>query len=241
MKYTILGFNQKLLTEMGLSLKHAMILRWFIDFSFSGRMSEVVNDGKRYLWIKYQAVIDDLPILEIKNKETISRLFNKMVKSGLLERYIKKINGVYTCYRVNPEKYKTLIKDPTRTTEKSRGDDPKVDTPIDSKVETKDSSININSSIKYNIYGSEKNVRIQKRYYDNLEKDIGFELLKKCIEKLSLEKALHGYKYKRDDLAIRKWVIDAVKKQSPEDLKSKETITERLERISKMEENKLYD
>ena len=62
-------------------------------------------------------------------------------------------------------------------------------------------------------YGSEKNVLLTDGQYSNLVTDLGEPMALACIEKLSSEKALHGYKYKRDDLAIRKWVIDAVKEK----------------------------
>jgi len=66
---------------------------------------------------------------------------------------------------------------------------------------------------KRKTYGTEKNVMLTENQYHNLETDLGDSLLKSCIEELSSAKAMKGYKYKRDDLAIRKWVIDAVKKK----------------------------
>jgi hypothetical protein len=62
-----------------------------------------------------------------------------------------------------------------------------------------------------NRYGSEKNVLLSEKEYASLLADLGAPLLSSCIEELSTAKAMKGYKYKRDDLAIRKWVVDAVK------------------------------
>ena len=64
-------------------------------------------------------------------------------------------------------------------------------------------------------YGSEKNVLMTDAQYSSLKDDLGLPLLTACIEELSTAKAMKGYKYKRDDLAIRKWVIDKVKKDRP--------------------------
>jgi hypothetical protein len=60
-------------------------------------------------------------------------------------------------------------------------------------------------------YGPEKNVLLTDKQYESLLADLGETVLKACIDELSTAKAMKGYKYKRDDLAIRKWVVDAVK------------------------------
>lgn len=62
-------------------------------------------------------------------------------------------------------------------------------------------------------YGSEENVLMTDAQYSKLVSDLGEPMAKACIEELSEAKAMKGYKYKRDDLAIRKWVIDAIKKK----------------------------
>ena len=62
-------------------------------------------------------------------------------------------------------------------------------------------------------YGSEKNVLLTDAQYSKLVSDLGESMALACIEELSSAKAMKGYKYKRDDLAIRKWVVDAVRKR----------------------------
>ena len=155
MRYNLEGFNQQKLVEMKLNSNDAIILRWFVDFYATIKMS-VVKDkfGQEFKWVKYQAVIDDLPILEIKNKQVIARHFEKMVKCGILEKYLHKQEGTYSCFRLT-EKYRVLI-------EKLNPIDSKVDTPIDSKVDTKDSSININDSIKIPITDKKNNIEYDK-------------------------------------------------------------------------------
>jgi hypothetical protein len=141
MKYTIEGFNQVELVKMGLNSNDAIILRWFVDFYATSKMAIVKNEtGQEFKWVKYQAVIDDLPILGITNKQVIARHFDKMVAAGIIEKYIHKQMGVFSCFRIT-EKFRVLI-------EKLKGVDSKVETPIDSKVETKDHSIKENHSIK---------------------------------------------------------------------------------------------
>jgi N-terminal phage replisome organiser (Phage_rep_org_N) len=62
-------------------------------------------------------------------------------------------------------------------------------------------------------YGSEKNVNLTDKQYQSLVTDLGLTMATACIEELSTRKAMKGYSYKRDDLAIRNWVIEAVKKK----------------------------
>jgi uncharacterized phage protein (TIGR02220 family) len=141
MKYTIEGFSQKRLVELGLDTVDACILRWFVDFSHTDKMVKFIrsglSDGVPFLWVNYQAVIDDLPILGITNREVIARRFKKMESCGLLEVYIKKADtGSFSCFRLISSIYEALIMAP----------DSKVGWPPDSKVDPKDSSSNINSS-----------------------------------------------------------------------------------------------
>ena len=141
MKYTVEGFDQVELVKMGLNSNDAVILRWFVDFYATGKMAIVKDEhGQEFKWVKYQAVIDDLPILGITNKQVIARHFDKMVTAGIIEKYIHKQMGIFSCFRIT-EKFRVLI-------EKLKGVDSKVETPIDSKVETKDHSIKENHSIK---------------------------------------------------------------------------------------------
>lgn len=142
MKYTIEGFSQQVLIELNLNHSDALILRWYVDFL--PKMTSIEYENMQYKWVKYQAIIDDLPCLGITNKQVIARHFNKFVECGIMKKYIDKKGGIFTCYCLTTE-YLTLVEG---STQKLIGIDSKVDTPINSKVETKDSSISINSSIK---------------------------------------------------------------------------------------------
>jgi hypothetical protein len=158
MKYTIEGFSQAKIVELKLDNTDALILRWFVDFL--PKMTTVTHEGKNYQWVKYQAVIDDLPCIRISNREVIARRFNKFVDAGIMEKYINKEGGVFTCFALT-NKYLILVEDAFNykvdpSTLKYIPLDPKVDTPLDAKVDTKDPSIIINSSIKFN---KEKNIK----------------------------------------------------------------------------------
>lgn len=147
MKYTIEGFSQQLLIDKGLDCIDAVILRWYSDFQVSGKMTQIINKGKIYYWLKYDYVIQELPIIGIKNKESLYRRMKKLVYAGILEHYTKKSGGVFSCYRITENYYE--LTSSTKSTQKSEGIDSKVRTPTDSKVGSKDSSIKEDSSIKY--------------------------------------------------------------------------------------------
>ena len=148
MKYTINGFDQKLFHEYGLNLADSFLLRWFTDFRDTEKMAFHLIDNVPYYWIRYQAVIDDFPCLEINNTESIARRFNKFVDSGILKKHIKKnSNGTFSLFAIG-DNYSKLL---THPTQKSNPPDAKVEPPPDAKVEPKDSSTNINTSTKINI------------------------------------------------------------------------------------------
>ena len=66
MKYTVEGFNQKVMLEMGFDCIDAVILRFIVDFWHSNKMTKIFNEGKEFLWIKYSNIINQIPIINIK-------------------------------------------------------------------------------------------------------------------------------------------------------------------------------
>ena len=113
MKYTVEGFDQQLLVEYGLDCVDSVILRWFVDFYHTGKMAKVLNDGKEYAWVDYSGLIEDLPIIRIKN-DAVRKRFIKFEKCGLMEHYTKKQGGSYSCYRLT-DKYERLVNKITST------------------------------------------------------------------------------------------------------------------------------
>lgn len=62
-------------------------------------------------------------------------------------------------------------------------------------------------------YGEYKHVQLTDAEYEKLCKDYGEDIAKRAITYLDEAIEMKGYKYKSHNLAIRKWVIDAVKKE----------------------------
>jgi hypothetical protein len=96
--------------ELGLGMDEAMILRWFVDYQASGKMRSISFEGRSWLWVSYQGVLDDLPIVGGSPK-TISRRFERLEAAGVVEHHTFKEGGVFSCYRINPTAYMTLIDD----------------------------------------------------------------------------------------------------------------------------------
>ena len=171
MKYTIEGFNQATLVEYGLNATDACILRYVVDFWHSGKMTKVTHEGKDFIWIKYDAVIEALPCIEIKSKIALARRFKKYIDCGLMEHYTHTTGGTFSCYRFT-EKYDPLIEKYEPLKLKSKN-------PLNSKVRTKDSSINDSSINKINKETATRilfylNEKAKKKYRvtDNSLKDI---------------------------------------------------------------------
>lgn len=81
--------NQEFCLRFGLDIVDACILQWFSDFENSGKMTPVLNDGEIFYYVSYQKVIDDLPLLKIKTHRAIKDRFDKLVKKGLLKKFIR--------------------------------------------------------------------------------------------------------------------------------------------------------
>jgi len=166
MKYNVCGFSQQELVNLNLDITDALILDWFVYFCFSGNMVKETIDDRDYYWVKYQAVITDLPCINIKNKEVIARRFNKFVKCKLMDKkVIKTFNGTYSMFALNSDILNKLVSHPTlksseHTTIESDIVDSKVESAPDLKVEPKDNTISY-SSINNNSNGKFKKPTIE--------------------------------------------------------------------------------
>ena len=138
MVYTILGFSQEQLVKWNLDTSDALIIRWFATFVNSGKMATVDYLGETYYWVKYQAVIDDLPILNIKTTKGIAARFRKIVRCGLFSFYLKKNEeGTYSTYRLHQDQYNKLFSHIPKETKTSAGEN-RTPTPMQSKRNPKD-------------------------------------------------------------------------------------------------------
>lgn len=87
-----------------------LILRNIADFMNRQNIVKYVIEDKTYFYVKYSTIMDDLPILNIKQQALSDRL-NKLCLFGLLEKkVVKNQSGTYTAFRIG-SKYEELIYD----------------------------------------------------------------------------------------------------------------------------------
>lgn len=108
MEYTIHGFSQENAIKLGLDDRDLLILRWFVRFKDNGKMASKIIDGDKYYWIKYEGIIEDLPITNIKSNDSVYRRLKKMSKAKVLKHQTIKAGGTYSYYCLG-ENYPSLI------------------------------------------------------------------------------------------------------------------------------------
>lgn len=184
MKYTLHGFSQVRSIESNLDYVDLLILRYFIDFKDTGKMSIKIENNIPFYWFRYDGFISEYPILKIK-KDTVYRRMKKLKDNGFLRHITVKNNGTYSYFSVT-ENILVLLSDgnksvpPTDLNPKGYGN--KYVPPTDLNPEQNNPSTKYNPSIKYiNIYN-----------HWNSKKIIVHKYLNKEIEQ-TIEKALKKY------------------------------------------------
>lgn len=109
MKFTHLGFSQRVAIDIGLDDKDLAILRWFVDFKDSNKIKKKLFDGEIFYWVKYEAVIEEYPIFKFK-KDTIYRRLKAMSDKNILKHRTLKQGGVWSFYTIG-DRYIELISD----------------------------------------------------------------------------------------------------------------------------------
>lgn len=138
MKYTIEGFSQQFMVDNGLDCTDAVLLRYILDFYNSDQMAKISFNGVEYFWLKYDYVIEQVPIIGIKSKDGLYRRMKKYVDCGLLQHFTKRSGGTYSCYRFKSKALTQALGKPADSTdEKSEGYGRKVGGGTDEKSEQK--------------------------------------------------------------------------------------------------------
>ena len=104
--FNILGFSQEkimLLQEekqINLNGNDLIVLRNIVDMIDSKRLETKEIDKKKYTWIKYSLLVENLIFVSDK-EDTFKKIVGKIIKCGLLEREVLKSvgNGAYTYFR----------------------------------------------------------------------------------------------------------------------------------------------
>jgi hypothetical protein len=87
MKYTIFSFQQEKLMKYNLDVLEALTLQVIKDMYSSMTMEYIVENDKRYIWIKSDKLVQEVPI--VGSKRNVQRKVEKLELAGFIERIVK--------------------------------------------------------------------------------------------------------------------------------------------------------
>lgn len=85
MKYSVIGFQQEKLIKYDLSMNEILILDYIYNAQASTHMEHMIKDGITYTWIYHSKLMEDLPILNIK-EDRLKQVIRHLVDLGLIQR-----------------------------------------------------------------------------------------------------------------------------------------------------------
>lgn len=228
MKYTILGFQQQKLIENKLNVEDAFILRTIKDMYASASMEFKMIDNKRYMWINYSYLLEQIPI--VGSKRNLMRKIEKYGEETLLLRILeftrngKKGKFAY----IKPTERLDSLEDFDLMTKSHKGYD-KSDIRVMTKSHNKDTSIK-DTSIKDNkhILSDTDKDKLNETFHNI---DIEFYL-----DKIKAYEEEKGKKYKNYYTTIQNWARRDILKNGSYDkkvLKVKEKDLKRIEQFKK--------
>ena len=86
MRNYIFEFDQQIALRLGLKLNELLFLDYLAKFINSGSMRCKFIEGKRYYRLTYKKVMEDLPILKIKERQ-LRNIIISLENKGILQRY----------------------------------------------------------------------------------------------------------------------------------------------------------
>lgn len=110
MKETILGIDQAFAVEHGLDVVDVMLIAVVKDKMQSANTRKLKRNGKCFVWVSYQDVLEHLPILNIKKRRLAARM-DAMCDKGVLEKYVDKEAGCYTFFRLSEKRQGVVAKE----------------------------------------------------------------------------------------------------------------------------------
>ena len=84
MRYSILGFNQEELIKYDIDMSDVLLLDYIQKAISQPSMIKTFEDEQPYVWLQHEKILNDLPILNIKESMLKKRL-SKLVEIGLIK------------------------------------------------------------------------------------------------------------------------------------------------------------
>ena len=94
MRKYIFEFDQEIVLRLGLKLNELLFLDYVAQFINSGNMRYKYLSGKRYYRLTYKKILEDLPVLKIKERQ-LRNLITSLEEKGVLERYAELKNEMH--------------------------------------------------------------------------------------------------------------------------------------------------
>jgi len=124
MKYTMMGFSQERMMELGMDVVHAAILRWLIDFAGTGKMETRDVGGLPHYLVRPIYVSKQMPCLRLNSRQAVQKRLNELDCMDVLSRHVDE-KGKKTFYGFG-DHYESLLFKTTTPVAKS----PKTTTPV---------------------------------------------------------------------------------------------------------------
>ena len=214
MKYTIMGFKQENLLKFNLDLMDITILRYFIDLVKSKKSETKKIEGKLYYWVRYDEVIREFPVFNIK-KCTVQARFFKLRDAGVLIHKVVREGGTYSYFGIG-KKYAEFIEDINVKSEDS--DEVEVEAVIQEKEKVNRENT-VLKSIDEKLQGIEKN---SQGVLEEVDENIDIRFYKAiCKNSYSVDVNLkkyenslrgHGFKSKTNNPSTKYPSIKNIKK-----------------------------
>ncbi len=137
--------NQKAIVELSkttgvkLGLQEAVIIDFIAKFAHSGECEVIIIEGKVYYWLAYSKIIEECPLLGIKNKEVLARKIELLENAGILLKHYEagKVRKTYFAFGPN---YKHIVFDYKKNKQDVGGTMPTEKSSLDEAMPTEKSS-----------------------------------------------------------------------------------------------------
>ena len=94
MRNFIFEFDQQVVLRLGLKLNELLFLDYVAQFINSGHMRYKFISGKRYYRLTYKKILEDLPVLHVKERQ-LRNVITSLEEKGVLQRYAELKNEMH--------------------------------------------------------------------------------------------------------------------------------------------------
>lgn len=94
MKDVVFEFEQEKVVQLNLKLKELVLLEYMFKFFKNEQIKTKDKGNKFYCRLSYKQVLNDLPVLRIKERQ-LRNLITSLEQKGMIERFSELKNQVY--------------------------------------------------------------------------------------------------------------------------------------------------